>query len=555
MARSLLLASQPYRERLPVLSVTPETAASVSIPKARQKSERDDQPKGDTFESLVDINAQASQASTVQTSNLPDQHNMRPDRLPNASRLDRTLPNDDNAQARSSRASSGLPPQTGPAAGGPGTEIQKPAADTEASDATHHHRAKHEGTKVPTTEDASGTELAASGATATDPTATLQLVPPPVAVAVAAPLAATPSTTTPAPAATETVGSATESTQAAALLLAQQTGAMPAAPATTTAPAVQNPNTPPVTARAEQTGTVQTGFEGAASQALAAAITTATPAAAKPANKAQGDTQFAKTASAVATGFQTDPAAVDATTPAPVGDTVAPHNAAPDHHEHDDGAATTAKNIVSDDNGSPAPQPTATTPQHLAQAADAASAPQPGPTDSGQSINSALAQPQVQSAAATTPATSQYNVAVVAGAAVPLNGLAVQIAVTALSGKSRFEIRLDPADLGRIDVRLDVDRQGRVTSHLTVEKPETLAMLRQDAPQLQRALQDAGLKTGDGGLQFSLRDQSSQQQNARDDTGGRHNQRLIVTEENIPVAAGRDYGRILGSNGGLDIRV
>ena len=142
-----------------------------------------------------------------------------------------------------------------------------------------------------------------------------------------------------------------------------------------------------------------------------------------------------------------------------------------------------------------------------------------------------------------------------AGAAVPLNGLAVQIAVTAQSGKSRFEIRLDPADLGRIDVRLDVDRQGRVTSHLTVEKPETLAMLRQDAPQLQRALQDAGLKTGDGGLQFSLRDQSSQGQSPRDDTG-RNAQRLIITEDDIvPAAAGRSYGRMLASSSGLDIRV
>ena len=91
----------------------------------------------------------------------------------------------------------------------------------------------------------------------------------------------------------------------------------------------------------------------------------------------------------------------------------------------------------------------------------------------------------------------------------PLSGLAVEIAASAQSGKSRFEIRLDPADLGRIDVRIDVDRNGQVTSHLTVEKPETLSMLRQDAPQLQRALDNAGFKTGDGGLQFSLRDQSS----------------------------------------------
>ena len=43
-------------------------------------------------------------------------------------------------------------------------------------------------------------------------------------------------------------------------------------------------------------------------------------------------------------------------------------------------------------------------------------------------------------------------------------------------------------------------------------------MLRQDAPQLQRALDDAGLKTGNGGLQFSLRDQSSSGQNNGNET-------------------------------------
>ena len=39
-------------------------------------------------------------------------------------------------------------------------------------------------------------------------------------------------------------------------------------------------------------------------------------------------------------------------------------------------------------------------------------------------------------------------------------------------------------------------------------------MLQQDAPQLQQALDDAGLKTGNSGLQFSLRDQSSSGQNS-----------------------------------------
>jgi flagellar hook-length control protein FliK len=137
-----------------------------------------------------------------------------------------------------------------------------------------------------------------------------------------------------------------------------------------------------------------------------------------------------------------------------------------------------------------------------------------------------------------------------------LSGPAIEIAVSAKSGKSNFEIRLDPADLGRIDVRIDVDRNGQVTSHLSVEKPETLAMLRQDAPQLQRALDDAGFKTGSDGLQFSLRDQSSSGQNGGNESG-RNAQRLVISDEDtVPAAvAGRSYGRALGSSSGVDIRV
>jgi flagellar hook-length control protein FliK len=162
-----------------------------------------------------------------------------------------------------------------------------------------------------------------------------------------------------------------------------------------------------------------------------------------------------------------------------------------------------------------------------------------------------LLQPSLTSG---TAAAGPLSVTAANNAAVPLSGLAVEIAASVQNGKSRFEIRLDPADLGRIDVRVDVDRNGQVTSHLTVEKPETLSMLQQDAPQLQRALDDAGLKTGSGGLQFSLRDQSSSGQN--NNTGG-HAQRLVISQEDsVPATlAGRTYGRIQGSSSGVDIRV
>jgi flagellar hook-length control protein FliK len=91
---------------------------------------------------------------------------------------------------------------------------------------------------------------------------------------------------------------------------------------------------------------------------------------------------------------------------------------------------------------------------------------------------------------------------------------------------------------------------------LTVEKPETLSMLRQDAPQLQRALDDAGFKTGDGGLQFSLRDQSSSRHDNGDDNSRNARTLVISDEETIPaVIAGRSYGRVLGSSSGVDIRI
>ncbi len=79
-------------------------------------------------------------------------------------------------------------------------------------------------------------------------------------------------------------------------------------------------------------------------------------------------------------------------------------------------------------------------------------------------------------------------------------------------------------------------------------------MLRQDAPQLQRALEDAGLKTGENGLQFSLRDQSS----GRHNDGGTERQphRLVVSEAAAAplVAAAAIYPYAASASRGIDIR-
>jgi flagellar hook-length control protein FliK len=138
--------------------------------------------------------------------------------------------------------------------------------------------------------------------------------------------------------------------------------------------------------------------------------------------------------------------------------------------------------------------------------------------------------------------------------AVPVGGLAIEIVSRAQDGLRRFEIRLDPPELGRIDVRLDVDSGGKVTSRLTIERTETLDLLRRDAPQLERALQHAGLNT-EGGLEFSLRDQNfaNREQAPRDVPTAR----LIVPDDEqvAAEAARRGYGRLIGLGGGIDIRV
>lgn len=182
---------------------------------------------------------------------------------------------------------------------------------------------------------------------------------------------------------------------------------------------------------------------------------------------------------------------------------------------------------------------------------DAADAMKAG-SDAMQSLGAAT--PANATNAAAAPASALASVPAPAPvAAVPLAGLAVEIATQATAGKNHFEIRLDPPELGRIDVRLSVDHDGRVTSHLMADRADTLDLLKRDAGDLQRALQQAGLKTSDNALEFSLR----QQDFSRDDTPAQNAAQLIVPDDDpAPLEALRQgYGRLLGLGGGLDIRV
>ncbi len=140
-----------------------------------------------------------------------------------------------------------------------------------------------------------------------------------------------------------------------------------------------------------------------------------------------------------------------------------------------------------------------------------------------------------------------------------INSLAVQIAKNVDLGINRFQIRMDPPELGRIDVKLEFGKDGRMTANLTVERPETLDLLQKDARALERALTGSGLNTDKDSLNFSLKDQSANEfANFRqdDETGSGHSRhRDEEADLNSPINQTIAAYRGLISSAAVDIRI
>lgn len=87
-------------------------------------------------------------------------------------------------------------------------------------------------------------------------------------------------------------------------------------------------------------------------------------------------------------------------------------------------------------------------------------------------------------------------------------------------GGARFELRLDPPELGRVEVRLDVTRDHRVTAVVAAESPQALAELMRHARDLEQTLQSAGLQLSENGLSFDLRQRDRSFEPTGDDARG-----------------------------------
>ena len=188
------------------------------------------------------------------------------------------------------------------------------------------------------------------------------------------------------------------------------------------------------------------------------------------------------------------------------------------------------------------------------KAADAAQAASSRADAAGAAADRPFAPPQTAAAPATPsgqiPQAASASAAQLAAPVVAQ--VANEIVAQAASRRTRFEVRLDPDELGRVDVRLDVGNDGRVATRLIVERPETLDMLRNDARELARTLEQAGFQLGQGGLAFQLRDGRSQgwTRDAEQISATRN-----ASAEDIPAAVADVYARSPRGAGGLDVTV
>lgn len=83
--------------------------------------------------------------------------------------------------------------------------------------------------------------------------------------------------------------------------------------------------------------------------------------------------------------------------------------------------------------------------------------------------------------------------------------LGVEIARKVELGQETLRIRLNPIELGRIEVTLAFDDKGSLQATVRTESAQAMDLLRQDAPELARTLDQAGVRTDAQSFRFENR--------------------------------------------------
>lgn len=105
----------------------------------------------------------------------------------------------------------------------------------------------------------------------------------------------------------------------------------------------------------------------------------------------------------------------------------------------------------------------------------------------------------------------------------PADQVALRIQAAQPGSGQRITLQLTPRELGTVEIRLEMRDDQAVRASILAERSETLDMLQRDARGLERALNNAGLKTDSGSLNFDLRGQGQNHAQAQAQDHG-HNQ-------------------------------
>ena len=103
--------------------------------------------------------------------------------------------------------------------------------------------------------------------------------------------------------------------------------------------------------------------------------------------------------------------------------------------------------------------------------------------------------------------------------------MGVEIARKVEAGEDTLRVRLSPENLGKVEVTLSFDDGGTLRATVRAESQHALDMLRQDAPDLGRALDQAGIRADAQSFRFESRSdgsgaQAQQQQHNQNSAGG-----------------------------------
>lgn len=114
--------------------------------------------------------------------------------------------------------------------------------------------------------------------------------------------------------------------------------------------------------------------------------------------------------------------------------------------------------------------------------------------------------PPVHAADTTSPMAAPSSSPASPGVASPAAQVAPAIvALThAPDGTSRLTLRLDPPELGHVQIRIDRPQDAPARVEITVQRQETLTLLLRDQPQLQTALNQAGVPQDGRSITFHL---------------------------------------------------